>query len=39
MVCSSCGERCQGNMCSICRQAEHNEEYFGVVDDVEDGED
>jgi hypothetical protein len=30
---------CQGNMCSVCRQAEHNEDYYGVVDDVEEGED
>jgi len=33
MTCERCGEACNGHLCSICGDMEHQESYYGVPSD------
>lgn len=30
MTCQKCGEPCKGQLCSLCADMEHQEDYYGT---------
>lgn len=39
MTCSNCGMPADGRLCRDCELMEHQEDYYGTVDESEDGDD